>query len=90
MYEQPLLPPARGVLFARRLLYISICIAGVFALASHFRDRGPRNPRGLTLERMALIEEALDRYAIDNGGLIPSTTQGLRALSQRLREAGAI
>ena len=58
-------------------------------VALQFCVRGKGDPRDLTRERMATIEDALDRYVVDNGGVPPSTGQGLRALLQEPEERPA-
>ena len=68
---------ARG---GKRLIYALVCVGLVVGIASHRAEQNRRHARNLTCERMRQIERALDRYAIDNGGQIPTTTQGLRAL----------
>jgi general secretion pathway protein G len=65
---------------ARRLLYVVLAFILVVMGAQRLLGRGERAARGLTLARMREVRQALDRYAIDNGGQIPSTLQGLRAL----------
>lgn len=64
----------------RRLGYLALCVLLVFVAGSRLAARGRAEAPALTIERMALIHDALDRYAVDNGGMIPSTSQGLRAL----------
>ncbi len=43
-------------------------------------NRSTADQRTTTILRMQAIEKALRDYAIDNGGLFPTTKQGLRAL----------
>lgn len=64
----------------RRLAYMGLCALLVLVGVSRLAARGRADAPALTVERMALINDALDRYAVDNGGAIPTTSQGLRAL----------
>lgn len=54
-------------------------LVGMSALA----ERTEAGKRHETIARMQQVEEALARYVIDAGGLLPTGTQGLRALLTR-------
>ena len=69
--------------FRRRVVFVAICALACLFAVSRLRANSFREPHRLTLERMTLIEDALDRYSVDNGGELPSTEQGLRALLKR-------
>jgi general secretion pathway protein G len=64
----------------RRLLFVLLAFILIVVGAQRLFGRTDRAARTLTLTRMREVRQALDRYAIDNGGQIPSTAQGLRAL----------
>jgi general secretion pathway protein G len=81
MYAEEVAYPSRARV-RRRIWLLLLCVALVFAVTSRLAARNRRESRDLTRGRMAEIEKALDRYAIDNGGMIPTTQQGLRALVQ--------
>lgn len=69
-------------LLRRRLLYVGGCVVLALLVGVRLAARSRDEAFVLTVERMGQIEEALDRYAIDNGGIIPTTIQGLRGLLQ--------
>ncbi len=64
----------------RRLVAIGVVILAAVAVGLHQRAAGQVDPQTVTVERMRAIEEALDRYAVDNGGAIPTSEQRLQAL----------
>jgi general secretion pathway protein G len=78
LYEEAEPTPLRRR--ARRLLYVVLAFVLVVMGAQRLTGRDDRAARALTLARMRQVREALDRYAIDNSGQIPNTSQGLRAL----------
>lgn len=67
----------------RRLAYLGLCVLLAFLVVARLSVRDRTDARAMTIERMGLIRDALDRYAVDNGGMLPTTDQGLRALLTR-------
>ncbi len=64
----------------RRLVGMALGVAAVLLIGSHFAARARNEAVAVTVERMRLIQDALNRYAIDHCGALPSSAQGLRAL----------
>ncbi|MBP8951670.1 MAG: type II secretion system protein GspG [Armatimonadetes bacterium] len=92
--EMTFAPPRRRR--ASRARYI---VAGIVLLSAAFVGlqlgaRQPADPRAVTVDHMRAIEDALDRYAVDNGGLLPAdgeqiaakNRQGLAALLERPKQ----
>ena len=57
-------------------LAVSIAGVGYFAL----RPSKSNDAHGVTVQRVQTLSDALEKYAIDNGGIFPSSKQGLQAL----------
>ena len=70
----------RGLTPSETLL-IAAVVAG-FALILAWRLLGDpsQDARRLTISRVEAVMAALERYAIDNGGVFPTTDQGLKVL----------
>lgn len=64
------------------LIFIVVLAAGLLMAREAVKQADTR-PRKITIERMLTIEEALARYMIDTGGVLPTTEQGLQALIAR-------
>ncbi len=63
----------------------AVAIIAVFALvvAFGFRGRSGQHGRQITIARMEVVIAGLEKYAIDNGAVFPTTEQGLNALLER-------
>ncbi len=68
-----------GGLFA----VMAAAIALAFAFYLYVEARSAHGKRTLTIERMAEIQEALNKYLIDCGGALPTQKQGLSALVEQ-------
>lgn len=90
-YDETFAPP-RG----RRPSRARYIVAGIIVFSTAFvclqlGARQPADPRAVTVDHMRAIEDALDRYAVDSGGLLPAdgeqiaakNRQGLAALLKR-------
>ena len=89
--DAPHLEPRRPRAGKSRLVVAAIIVLSVGWVFLQLGARQPPDPRAITLERMRTIENALDQYAVDNGGLLPAdgeqiaakNRQGLAALLRR-------
>jgi general secretion pathway protein G len=61
------------------IILVGVAVVSV-AIATNFHRRAGQQTREVTIQRLARLQDALDRYAIDNGGMFPTTKQGLQAL----------
>ena len=61
------------------LIFIVVLGASLLLVREMVKNSENRQ-RKTTIERMLIIEEALAKYMIDSGGVLPSTKQGLEAL----------
>ncbi len=79
----------RGLTPSETLLIAAIVAA--FALIVVWRLVGDpsQDARRLTINRVETIMDALERYAIDNGGVFPTTDQGLQVLVTKPSGAAA-
>src|SRR6056297_2939240 len=63
-------------------------VVTIALLATNFlQARSERNDRQVTIERIRTIENGLEKYLIDSGGTLPSSSQGLEALIEEPTEA---
>lgn len=72
-----------GMTASETLLVAVIFAAVALMLAWRFMGDPGGDARRTTIERMNVVMDALETYAIDAGGVFPSTEQGLRALLTR-------
>ncbi|MGD9496172.1 MAG: type II secretion system major pseudopilin GspG [Armatimonadota bacterium] len=70
----------RGMTPAATLLAAALVAAVALALVWRLGDDAPREQRDLTIDRLNTIADGLEDYAIDNGGVFPTSEQGLAAL----------
>lgn len=68
--------------WSRRCALAAVVVVAALLVVSRMVVNASHDARAVTLMRMAQITRALDRYAVDNGGYIPTTRQGLRALCE--------
>lgn len=73
----------RGLTPSETLIIAAIVAAFALMVAWRLVGDPSREGRELTIARVAAVIDALDRYAIDNGGVFPTTEQGLVALIQK-------
>ncbi len=77
-------PSARAGLGTSSLFVVTAAaIAAAFVFYLYVEARTAQSKRVLTIERMAAIQDALDKYLIDCGGALPTQRQGLNALIER-------
>ncbi|MGI5817563.1 MAG: type II secretion system major pseudopilin GspG [Armatimonadota bacterium] len=79
----------RGLTPAETLIVAAI--VAIFALIISWRFVGEPSleARTLTINRVEAVMEALERYAIDSGGVFPTTDEGLDALVTRPTDGDA-
>lgn len=70
----------RGLTPAETLIVAAILAAFALMIARRYVGDPAQEARRQTIERVATVSEALELYAIDNGGVFPTTDQGLEAL----------
>ncbi len=73
----------RGLTPSETLIAAAVVAAFALMLTWRFAGDPEVEARELTIERMRLVMDELEKYAIDNGGVFPTTDQGLNALLQR-------
>ncbi|MFO8079133.1 MAG: type II secretion system major pseudopilin GspG [Armatimonadota bacterium] len=78
-----------GLTPSETLITAAILAAFALMLASRFVGDPQQEAREVTIERVETVMDALDRYAIDSGGVFPTTDQGLNALIERPEAGGA-
>ncbi len=62
-------------------LIAAVVVAGIaLLLVTRLTEEPTGEARNTTIERITTLMDALEKYAIDNGGLFPTTDQGLEAL----------
>ena len=74
---------AYAVRAVRRFVLLGAWVVLLIVVASKLMVRAADHDRSITIQRMRLVERALDRYATDNGGAVPTTRQKLKALWAR-------
>ncbi len=62
--------------------FVVVLVAALVAMGT-MSERTETGKRHETIQRMQEIEDGLARYMVDSGGILPSGTQGLRALLAR-------
>ncbi|NSW58548.1 MAG: type II secretion system protein GspG [Armatimonadetes bacterium] len=90
-YHTTVASPRRRRRSRARFIVAGIILLSTAFVAVQLGARQPADPRAVTVEHMRAIEDALDRYAVDNGGLLPAdgeqipakNRQGLAALLKR-------
>ncbi len=70
----------RGLTPSETLLVAAVTVAVVLALFWRFTGDPGVERRRVTIARVNTVMGALEKYAIDNGAVFPTTEQGLRAL----------
>ncbi|NLO08179.1 MAG: type II secretion system major pseudopilin GspG [candidate division WS1 bacterium] len=70
----------RGLTPTETLLVAALVAAFALIVASRFVADPTHEARELTIVRVQTVMDALERYAIDNAGVFPTTDQGLNAL----------
>ncbi len=85
----------RGLTPSETLMVATLVAAIVLVVTWRLAGDPTERQRSETIERMRQVMDALERYAIDNGGVFPSTEEGLQRLvepptenSQRARWNG--
>ena len=70
----------RGFTAWETAVIVALLIALVFLLMRLTVTGTPTDQRRLTINRLETVADALAKYALDNNGGFPTTTQGLAAL----------
>ena len=65
------------------LLVFALVFIAAILISRHMAYRTESSKRQITVERMMAVEDALARYMIDAGGMLPTGTQGLAALLEK-------
>ena len=73
----------RGLTASETLLVAVVGVAVALMIAGRFIGAPRQESRRITIERMNVVMDGLQLYALDNGGVFPTTEQGLRALLVR-------
>jgi general secretion pathway protein G len=73
----------RGLTASETLLVAVVGVAVAVMIAGRFIGAPRQESRRITIERMNVVMDGLQLYALDNGGVFPTTEQGLRALLVR-------
>ncbi|MFW6156963.1 MAG: type II secretion system major pseudopilin GspG [Armatimonadota bacterium] len=73
----------RGLTPSETLIVAAIAAGFALMVAWRFVGDPLREARAVTVNRVKTVMAALERYAIDNAGVFPSTDQGLEALVQK-------
>jgi general secretion pathway protein G len=73
----------RGLTPSETLIIAAILAAFALMLASKYVGDPQQEARKITIDRVQSVMDALDRYAIDSGGVFPTTDEGLTALVER-------
>lgn len=66
------------MLFAAALVLLVAVLLGLHMGAS----TGP-DPRAITVQRIRIVEDALDRYSVDNGAMLPADGESLPAKARQ-------
>lgn len=70
----------RGLTPSETLIIAAVVAVLTLLATSRFAGNAGQGARAITIKRMEIVMDALERYAIDNGGRFPTTEQGLEAL----------
>ncbi len=70
----------RGFTAWETLVIVALLIALAFLVMKLLVSGSVADQRRLTITRLEAVADGLTKYAIDNGGLFPTTEQGLDAL----------
>jgi len=73
----------KGLTAWELLAIIALLVALAFLVMRLVVGGGVIDQRSLTISRLLAVSDALDKYAIDNGGQFPTTDQGLEALLEQ-------
>lgn len=70
-----------------RALLMGLWVVVILAIFSRFALAPRTDARRVTIEHMRGVQTALDRYAVDNCGALPTGDQGLMALVRKPQKA---
>lgn len=73
----------RGLTPSETLIVAAVVAAFALMVSWRFVGDPEQEARTVTIDRVQTVKAALERYAIDNGGVFPATDQGLEALIAR-------
>lgn len=72
-----------GMALVGLLVALIVLLLAVFAFYSYVNMRSVHGKREVTLERLQILQDALQRYLVDCGGTLPTQKQGLPALLKK-------
>jgi general secretion pathway protein G len=70
----------RGLTSSETLVIAAIVATCALLISWYFVGAPDSDSRETTIQRVKTVSAALEKYAIDNGGVFPTTQQGLEAL----------
>jgi len=70
----------RGLTPLETLIIAAVVAAFALMLSWRFVGDPQEDARKVTLERVQMVMDGLERYAIDHGGVFPTTDEGLQVL----------
>ena len=73
-------PRRRGMSAWHTLILAAVITAVTLAIFNQFHGVADGDARRVTIDRMMTLMDGLENYAIDNGGMFPTSDQGLEAL----------
>jgi len=72
--------PRPGLKISKLLMVLIIITVSIVFVSNALQTHRQTSQRRITIQRMGAIEEGLEKYLIDSGGVLPSGKQGLQAL----------
>ena len=73
-------PRRRGMSAWHTLILAAVITAATLTIFNRFHGASDQDARRVTIDRMTTLMGGLENYAIDNGGMFPTSDQGLKAL----------
>lgn len=70
----------RGIALARLLLLAFVIAFVAYRFVQHVTHQKQHERREITIQRLLVVREALERYAVDNAGRFPPVNPGLQLL----------
>ncbi|MBC7287238.1 MAG: type II secretion system protein GspG [Armatimonadetes bacterium] len=81
MYAAP--HRSQGMTLVRFLLILAVVGCVVFSVAESAGRRNALKKRQITIDRILVVRDALEKFAIDNAGFFPPTNVGLSVLVEK-------
>lgn len=73
-------PRRYGMSASQTLILAAVITTVTLAIFNQFNGGSDLDARRVTIDRMLTLMDQLENYAIDNGGMFPTSAQGLKAL----------